>query len=219
MTTTCTCQSCGKRFEAARADAAYCSNACRHRAFRERSGPEPTLTAAERRELAALIRRREAVAKSDAKRQAAERLAEFEERLAAEYKVDDPRWRDVTHAAQRAVAEADDEVARICREVGIPEEFRPALNVSWYGRGENAMKQRRAELRRVAEARIDAMEKAARPEIERMSVDAQTAVVRDGLGRPAKAFLESLPMVEEMLPALSVGEVEEVAQIESRERW
>ncbi len=83
------------------------------------------MTRQERADLAQLVRRREKLAKANAKQRAAELMADVEQQLAAQHKADDERWRDITARAEAAVAEADAEVAQICREAGVPESFRP----------------------------------------------------------------------------------------------
>lgn len=167
------------------------------------------LTSRDRRDLADLVRRREKVAKTAAKQRAAELLADVEEQLAATFKAHDDRWVDVTKAAQESVKAADQEIARICRDHGVPEEFRPRLTLGWHGRGQNAEVERRTELRRVATTRIAAMELAARSEIERGSLDAQTALLAGGLtSDAAHAVLAALPTAEALMPGLSLDELE-----------
>jgi hypothetical protein len=177
------------------------------------------LTARERADLSALVRKRERVAKTDAKQRAAELLADVEARLAARFKSNDERWAAVTVEAQKTVEAADQEIARICREIGVPEEFRPRLGLSWYSRGENADRERRAELRKVASTRIAAMELAARSEIERGSLDAQTALLAGGLTTDAaRNVLAALPTVEALMPGLSVDELEAAVPIAAGRR-
>ena len=170
-------------------------------------------------ELKALLRRREQVAKTRAKRRSAELLADVEAQLAAEYKVDDERWADINRAALAAVQQADAAIAERCRELGIREEFRPKLSLSWHSRGENALKDRRAELRKVAQTKIAAIEAQAIAEIERQSVEVQTQLVAGGLGSAsAVAFLESMPGPDTLMPALTVGELKAQRALLSPER-
>src|SRR5437899_1260361 len=111
----------------------------------------------ERDELARLVRRREKLAKADADRVAATRLADFEHQLAkVYYPAEDEVWRQLHADAAAAVAAADAQLAERCRELAIPEGFRPKMHASWYGRGEDAAGSRRAELRAAAKARIQA---------------------------------------------------------------
>ena len=138
----------------------------------------------ERSELLRLVKARARVAK-------AELLAEFEQKLAAKYLPSDhPAWEELTATATKAVADADAQIAEVCRELGIPEKWRPGISASWYGRGENASEMRRAELRKVASTRLDAEGKKAKHAIE------------------AKAFLETMPTPESLMVPLQLPDVE-----------
>ena len=166
--------------------------------------PEP-MTKAERNELVKLVKMRGRLAKADVDQRKAVLLAEDEEQLSAEYSARHEAWQHVTEHANKLVAEADAEIARICTGLGISERFRPGLNLSWYGRGENADKHRRAELRKLAERRADEGAKAAKLEIDRTVADQLTALASGALeSGEARAFLESMPTAEALMPGLSV---------------
>jgi hypothetical protein len=172
------------------------------------------LTARERTDLSALVRKRERVAKTDAKQRAAELMADVEAKLAATFKAEDERWAAVMQAAAAAIDAANQEIKRVCREQGVPEEFAPSLNTYWLARGENGLAGRRAELRKVASTRIAAMQLAANSEIERGSLDAQTALLAGGLTTDAaRAVLAALPTAESLMPRLSVDELEAAVPI------
>ena len=173
---------------------------------------DTSMTKTERDELAKLVRRREKLAKVDVDRVAAERLADFEQQMASKYAPDDDeRWAELHKSARAVVAEADDAIAERCCELGIPERFRPDLSLVWYGRGQNASRERRATLRAVAKTRIDAMAKTAKLEIERRSVAVQTELVAGGLqSDDANEFLASMPTADTLVGAApSVAEIEE----------
>jgi hypothetical protein len=81
--------------------------------------------------------------------------------------------------------------------------------MDWMRRGENYSAARRAELRKVAKTRIVAEIKAAKTTIERSSVEVQTELIAGGLeSEEAKAFLESMPTAEALMPSLSMAEIE-----------
>jgi len=81
--------------------------------------------------------------------------------------------------------------------------------MSWWGRGENAVRERRAELTRVAYRKIEQLEKEAKLQIERASVEIQTRLVADGLeSAAAKAFLEEIPSAAQLVPVVSVEDVQ-----------
>jgi hypothetical protein len=162
----------------------------------------------ERDELVKILKGRARVAQRVVDQRAAELEAHVEQQLAAKFTVDDAAWRDLTATAAQVVEEADAELARRCRDLAIPEEFRPQLSLGWYSRGENADAKRRAELRKVALARIDALAKQARVEIETKALDGQTLLARGALeSAEAQAFLAAMPTVEALMLALDVAQL------------
>lgn len=170
-----------------------------------------SMTKGERTELISLCKQRARVAKAMAGERAAELLADFEAQLAAVYAWDDDEtWAEAYKIADAAIADANSQIAERCRELGIPKTFAPSLGGYWRGRGENELNQRRAELRRVAQTRIDTMAKKAKVQIDKASVEVQTHLVREGLGtEEARHFLESgMPTVDSLMPSLAVPEVE-----------
>jgi hypothetical protein len=177
---------------------------------------EQAISKSERDDLARVIRLRAKVAREAVAQRESEQLAGVEEQLAARYRADHKLWADITAEAEDAVNKADAQIAKICREHGIPEEFRPSLHLNWYGRGENAEKDRRAELRKVAQARIAATGKAAKTAIGAKEADLLTAVIRGGLtSNEARALLESLPSVEQLMPPIALHELESAGQLDS----
>ena len=170
-----------------------------------------TTTKQERDELANLLRRRAKLAKREAERLAAARLAEFERALAAEYRVDDESvWGEAALAAYSAVNEANERVRARCRELGIRDEFAPNIASKWWAFGGRSSAQARIkELRKLAKRRIDADLRAAKVEIEHRSLDIQTDLVARGLtSDEARRFLDRMPLVLELLAPLSVAEIE-----------
>lgn len=168
-----------------------------------------TMSKSERDDLAKVARLRARVAKSKVAQREAELLADVEDQLAATYKFDDDAWADVTRAAKVAVQTAQAEVERRCRDLGIPDRFAPSLSLQWYGRGENALAQRRAELRKVAQTQIAAAGKAAKTAIEQQEAEVLTELLAGGLeSAEARAFLESIPTPEQLMPTMALAELE-----------
>ncbi len=167
------------------------------------------MTRAECTDLGALIRRREKLLKTAAKQRAAELMANFEKQISAIFSYDDDEiWKAAQASAEQAVEEAKAVIAQQCRKLGIPPEFAPDISMAWYGRGQNASNQRRTELRRVAKTEIDALEARAKTEIERVSVEQQTALISDGLTSvAAQAFLEQMPTAENLMPVLDMEQI------------
>jgi hypothetical protein len=183
------------------------------------NGPR-ALSRNETHDLGMIIKDRAKVLKAHAEEQAAACMADFERKLATVYTWDqDVTWKAATERAQQVCREAQAEVAKRCKELGIPETFAPAIGMTWQGRGENALNQRRMELRRVAESSIKAMTKAAITKIEKQSLDLRTQVVTMGLvSAEAKMFLESLAPVEESMRSLDFAEMEHKLEHEQQQR-
>ncbi len=139
----------------------------------------------------------------------AERLAQLEAELSAEFDPLDDRWQHVTEEAERLVATLDGEIAAICRDHGVRPEFRPGLRLWWHGRGENGDQKRRAELRKAGQARIEADIRCARTQLEAWSADAQTRLVARNLtSDDARSFLSSMPTPAELVPVPTVAALE-----------
>lgn len=171
----------------------------------------------ERSDLGKLIRLRAKVARDEVDQRAARLRADFEEQLATIYPDHHEAWVDITKRVDAHIAVADAEVAERCRELHIPERFRPSIGWHWRGRGESAVRERREELRRVAQTRIAACAKAAKVEIDRQSVNLQTRLTADGLeSAAAKQFLDSMPTIEELMPPLILKELEDAANDQYR---
>ena len=166
----------------------------------------PNMTKGERDDLQRLVRQREKVLKSNAKLRSKELLADFENEMAAEYAFDDDSvWAQAAKAAEAEVAKAQKRVAARCLELRIPKRFAPSLSLSWHHRGyDNLLEKRRNELRLVAERRVEALGQRAVVDIETASLTLQTNIAVAGLtSEVARTFVESLPTVESLMPALS----------------
>lgn len=178
------------------------------------------MTKSERQELGMLIRKRERVMKSQAHERSAHMVAEFEAAIAKVYQYDeDPTWQRATDEARKVVDGAQAAISARCAELGIPAEFAPSLEFNWYGRGQTAIAARRAELRRVAKSRIEVLEREAITKIERLSLQAQTEVVAQGLeSDAAKKFLESMPNVDTLMPPIQFDEIKSLIETRPAER-
>ncbi len=163
----------------------------------------------EREELRRLVGERARLAKAGIESRQAGLLADVEEQLAATYSLDDDVWAEATAAARKAVRDADKVIAQRCEELGIRPEFRPSISVSWYSRGENGMQKRRAELRKVAQTRIAAEGRKAKLVIDTAALERREALAAGALqSAEARAFLASMPTVEQLMPMLNIAELE-----------
>lgn len=167
------------------------------------------MTKGEREDLQRLIRQREKVLKSAAKQRSTELLADFENSLGAILHYDnDPTWAQAVEIAKQEVEKANTKIAARSAALGIPKDFAPSINFYWGERGHSGVKERRAELRRMAMTRIEAIEAKAITEIELGCLEAQTQLASSGLtSETALTFLDTLPEIETLMPALSYEEV------------
>lgn len=171
------------------------------------------MTKGERNDLVALIKKNEKLLKTAAKQRALELMADFEKQISQIFNYRSTiRTRFGKPPAEQEIKKAKIVIAERCRELGIPPEFSPGLDMQWYDRGQNASRERRVELRRVAKTQIDAMEAAAKTEIERASVESQTALISDGLtSEAAQAFLEKMPTADTLMPLLDIEQIKTLA--------
>jgi len=167
------------------------------------------ISPADRRELVSVIRLRANVAKSDIEARRASLLADFEEQISAQYEVDDERWASITAKADQFIKDADEQIRVACTAAGIPEQFRPGIILRWYNRGENAMKERRTELRRAAERRLEAQAKKAKVEVDRTEAQLRSDLAsRSVTSDQARAFIAGLPSVDALMPRLDLKAID-----------
>jgi hypothetical protein len=167
------------------------------------------MTKPEREALAKLIRQRERLAKTSAAERSAHLMADFEQQADRMYSWDeDEVWRKALLSAKEEVDRANLKIADRCKELGIPAAFAPALGIEW--RQQRAsIGAERSKMRQVARRRIEQIEASARTAIERASVAAQESLLVGGLTtEAARMFAESLPVVEELMPNLSIADLQ-----------
>lgn len=167
------------------------------------------MTRTEREELKRLARERARVAKADVDRRSADLKAVFEQQLIQHYEFDrDDVWKEAVNAAQEAVNDAAQVIADRCVELGIPRELAPTVSFEWVGRGPYAVKNEQGELRRAAYKRVEAMERTAKHEIDRRSLEIQTQLVAAGLtSERGIEFLASMPTPDELMPELDMSDL------------
>jgi hypothetical protein len=172
-------------------------------------GPR-TMTKGEREDLIRLVKQREKVAKTAAEQRSAAMLADFERQVTDLHPFDrDEVWKASVESVIEATRKANEEIAKQSDALGIPQEFQPRVDFHYSARGQATWDMRRIELRRLAKAEIDALEKVARVQIESASVQAQTEIIASGLSsQAALEFLNNLPAVESMMPALDVTAIQ-----------
>lgn len=167
------------------------------------------MSRADRANLERLARKRAKLATARLGERVKTLKAEVEDQLAAIYEFSDELWADVTATAQAAVHQADAQVAEACRRAGIPDDFRPSLTLAWHGRGRNAAVARRAELRKLAHARIDEGAVTAKVTIESSLLEVETELISGGLeSAEAAEFIHRMPTAAQLLSPVDVGELE-----------
>lgn len=174
----------------------------------------------ETHDLGMIIKDRAKVLKAHIEAEKTTVLADFERQIAAIYDFDqDDVWKVAAEKAAVVVKEAQAEVAKRCEELGIPKTFAPSLSVGWNGRGENACKQRREELRRVAKAEVEAMAARAIVKVEQDSLDLRTQVVAMGLlSDSATTFLQTLKPVEDVMRRLDFAAIDKKLELQQADR-
>jgi len=168
------------------------------------------MTKSERDSLLQIARQRARLAKIDTASYAAKLRADFEQQLDTCYPWDqDATWEAMAKLMEAAKREAASKIAARSRELGIPDWAAPGIGWYWYERGQNATKERRAELRRLAHRKIEAIEKNARATIERQSLEVQTRLFASALtSDAAKSFLDAMPPIESLMPRLDINTLE-----------
>lgn len=168
------------------------------------------LSAKEAHDLGQIIKERSKVLEAHAEEQATACLADFERKISATFAFDsDDVWKKAVAEAHHVIVDANKAIAERCKKLGIPEEFAPGLHLVWQERGQNSVATRRSELRRVAEAEVEAMKRAAITKIRRQSLDLRTQVVSMCVMSPeAKLFLESFAPVEDAMASIDFSAIE-----------
>ena len=177
------------------------------------------MTSRERSDLCTMMRRIEKAAKSSADEVAAQHMADFEKQLDARYKYDsDPVWKELYETAEANFAKVPAAIAARCKELGIPERFRPAPYLGWRSGGEQLLKERRIELRRFAAKVIEANKKAAYSKISQQSTMYQNEIMSRGITTvEARAMLDRLPTPATLMAPIEVGKIEHLMDQDNEE--
>jgi hypothetical protein len=138
-----------------------------------------------------------------------QREAQYECQLAAVYSWDSSEtWNALHEKVEATVRELNQEIAKEFPAKGRPLQFAPSAYVMWMGRGVNACKEYRAELRRAFRIRNEREMVQAKLKIQQASLEIRTKLMADSLeSAEAKAFLESMPTPERLMPALTIEDV------------
>jgi hypothetical protein len=167
------------------------------------------MTRTEHDRLERLIRHHVALAKTGARERQAVLKADFEQQLDTRYSYDTYAiWNEAVEAAKKEIGQAQIKVHARCRALGIPDQFAPSLDFSWWNRGRNAVKEERTEMRRVAYTRLEALAQSAILAVEKEALRLHTELTAGSLdSTDAKAFLGRFPAIEKLMPTLSLKEL------------
>src|SRR5437868_5376358 len=95
-----------------------------------------TMTGAERTELARIVRINYRVARAAVDQRKSEVLADFDEKLAKQWRPYDAAWEESMAEVREAVEEVNRRVAVKMAEHGVPGEWAPRAHIGWQSRGD-----------------------------------------------------------------------------------
>ena len=167
------------------------------------------MTKGDRDSLIRLTRLRARQAKQEAVQREKVLLAEVEDLMTAEFEQRDELWVEAVKIAEEAARKANQVVVARCADLGIPEQHAPSLHLGWQSRSSPLSDpRRRAELRKLAQTKLTALTKTAHTMIDGQAVEVEAALLTGSLETDdAKAFLESIPTVQELMPALTLDDL------------
>jgi len=153
---------------------------------------------------------REKVAKSELDARAAKAKSDFEAHIQAQYNYnEDAVWKEAMERAQPFINEASRAIAERSRELGIPSRFAPQLTARWSGQA--TAKEERAELRRLAASRIDAMVARGKVAIETEAARLQVELISGAIeSLEGNAFLTRIPAAEALIPSLGMDDLKKL---------
>ena len=170
--------------------------------------PAP-MTKSDRDNLMRLARMRGKQAKAETVQREKVLLADVEDLLTAEFEARDELWADVVAIAKEAAHEANKIIVDRCKDLGIPKKYAPSLETYWLARSSPLTDpKRRAELRKLAQAKLTALTTTAKTMIDAQTLNIETELLAGGLDTSeARAFLEAMPTAEQLMPALGLDDL------------
>lgn len=167
------------------------------------------LTKADRDQLIRLVKARARQAKLETETREKILLAEVEDQLTAEFSKRDELWAEAVTIAEEAARKANDQIVARCADLGIPASQAPMLQTGWAARSRSFEDpKRRAELRKLAAAKLAALTKQAKTMIDARALDAETALLVGGLqSDEARQLVASMPSADQLIPALGLRDI------------
>lgn len=135
--------------------------------------------------------------------------AEVVDQMTAAFAADDALWKEAVLLAEEEMEKANAHIRNQVAALGIPPTEAPQIGAHWYSRGSSyASRDRRAELYKLADAKLAAMAKTAKGEIRSAVLEIEKQLILGGLqSTEARAVLESMPTPEQLMPALSLDDL------------
>jgi hypothetical protein len=171
--------------------------------------PARGLTPADETRLLRIARSRAKVGKSHIEAAQADLLAEVEKKLSEEFCYEDEMWAEARKIAEAAIKVANEQIAKISDERGVPKKFRPGIGMAWASRGENADRGRRSELRMLAKARVKAIGTQTKAKIDVRLAEIEADIYVGGLSDQGKEYLITLENPRTLMPEITIAELDD----------
>lgn len=170
---------------------------------------DPIMSKSDRDQLIRVVRLRAKQAEREADMRQKVLAAEVKDQLAAQFDAHNAMWAEAVTIAEEAAAKANAHIRAVCADLGIPGKDAPQLGLSWQSRSPSySDKTRRAELQKLAEARLAALTKTAKTAIQSAALNTEEQLILGGLqSSEARELFASMPTVEELMPALSLDDL------------
>lgn len=166
------------------------------------------MTKGERGELKQLLKRRFKQLRADVRARAAEQLAEVDRLIVERHRARDEARIQLENRAREFTQECTSKLYEMFEAEGYDLTGRAGFDwrlghINWGDDG-------RAEMRRAAQSKIEAEVSEAFTRLERQETDLLQALVLDAIeSDAAQRFIESIPTVAELVPAIRMRELEE----------
>jgi hypothetical protein len=165
----------------------------------------------ERRELRSVVRQQFKVLRTEVKQREAELMAEGERRLVDRYRDEDKAIEDLNWRMKEIVRDAQRQIEDLMKEHGEQEDgggWSRSDGKLWF-QGVSRKTEDRTQLRRALEAGIKEQVRMALLALDRQEADLLRALAVDALETDAaRAFLERIPNVAELVPSARLREIE-----------
>lgn len=171
-----------------------------------------TITKGERQELRGVVKQQFRLLKGEVRQREAELIAEVEARLDARYRQEDRRRSKVESRIAKIVIDAQAKIDAIVEEneKNFDEDARAYLHHTVLSMPRLAWDESdKAQFRRVLMAEVEAITRNAMSQLDRQEADLLRTLVLGAIDTPeAKAFLDGIPTVAELVPSSRLAELE-----------